>query len=329
MDDMTRQTSMDLQVRSRQEAGRDLPVARVAVRRTPCGPSPPPPTAAASGVRRWVVNAQVPAVLRPPRPRPPPGQAGRVAGPARARASGMLTAADVRAYTGATDGGRRGRRPPSASATRSWRPRPDEAGPVSLVGTINSWSSCCPSGCRTPPSSTRWRPPPRPRPRPCGDLGLHATGTATDAVLHRLPRRGRRRTPSAGPARSGAPGWPGPCTAPCSTGPAAGRCRDHPGPRWGPVGQVGAGRAAGRPARAARHLRGHRAAGATDADMAARIAAHRARRPAGLATVEAGAGPGRVAWPRSRGTALVDSLGTWVAGAPRLRRRRRRRCAGP
>lgn len=49
-----------------------------------------------------------------------------------------------------------------------------------------------------------------------------------------------------------------------------------------------------------------------DADFSARITAHRARRPAAWATVEVGA-----ALPEHLrmidGTALVDSLGTWVA----------------
>lgn len=52
---------------------------------------------------------------------------------------------------------------------------------------------------------------------------------------------------------------------------------------------------------------------ATDDDMAARIAAHRARRPHGWTTVEAGNDlPGVLT--AIEGHALVDSLGTWVAG---------------
>ena len=52
-----------------------------------------------------------------------------------------------------------------------------------------------------------------------------------------------------------------------------------------------------------------------DADLAARIAAHRARRPAGWRTVEAG--PGLPAVLRSvPGPALVDGLGPWVAASP-------------
>jgi adenosyl cobinamide kinase/adenosyl cobinamide phosphate guanylyltransferase len=66
---------------------------------------------------------------------------------------------------------------------------------------------------------------------------------------------------------------------------------------------------------------------ATDADMAARIAAHRERRPAGWATVEAGTpatpeSPGSPHLPdvlaALDGSVLVDSLGTWVAGLPDL-----------
>jgi adenosyl cobinamide kinase/adenosyl cobinamide phosphate guanylyltransferase len=50
----------------------------------------------------------------------------------------------------------------------------------------------------------------------------------------------------------------------------------------------------------------------SDADMEARIAAHRARRPAGWATLEAGTDLPQVL-AAVDGPAVVDSLGTWVA----------------
>jgi adenosylcobinamide kinase/adenosylcobinamide-phosphate guanylyltransferase len=54
---------------------------------------------------------------------------------------------------------------------------------------------------------------------------------------------------------------------------------------------------------------------AADPDFAARIQAHRQRRPAGWTTVEAGADLIPVLG-NVDGTALVDALGTWVAAAP-------------
>ncbi len=52
-----------------------------------------------------------------------------------------------------------------------------------------------------------------------------------------------------------------------------------------------------------------------DADWAARVAAHRARRPAAWSTVEVGPGGDLdAALASASGPVLVDSLGTWVTG---------------
>ncbi|HSH23155.1 MAG TPA: bifunctional adenosylcobinamide kinase/adenosylcobinamide-phosphate guanylyltransferase [Acidimicrobiales bacterium] len=60
-------------------------------------------------------------------------------------------------------------------------------------------------------------------------------------------------------------------------------------------------------------------AGTADADLAARIHAHRARRPPAWATLEAGAELSLVDALRSTtGTVMVDSLGPWVAAAEGL-----------
>jgi adenosylcobinamide kinase/adenosylcobinamide-phosphate guanylyltransferase len=56
---------------------------------------------------------------------------------------------------------------------------------------------------------------------------------------------------------------------------------------------------------------------ATDPDMAARIQAHRDRRPAGWPTVEAGADLPE-ALGAAEGVVLVDSLGTWVSAFAEL-----------
>jgi adenosyl cobinamide kinase/adenosyl cobinamide phosphate guanylyltransferase len=55
-----------------------------------------------------------------------------------------------------------------------------------------------------------------------------------------------------------------------------------------------------------------------DEDLAARIAVHRARRPAAWLTIESGADLIGALRTYPEGTALVDSLGSWVAGHPDL-----------
>lgn len=57
----------------------------------------------------------------------------------------------------------------------------------------------------------------------------------------------------------------------------------------------------------------------TDADFAARVAAHRARRPSTWRTVEAGADlVGALHHLEPSATVLVDALGTWVGAQPDL-----------
>lgn len=53
----------------------------------------------------------------------------------------------------------------------------------------------------------------------------------------------------------------------------------------------------------------------TDDEMAARIARHRARRPSSWTTLEVGEDLPEVL-SRLQGSALVDALGTWLAGRP-------------
>lgn len=56
----------------------------------------------------------------------------------------------------------------------------------------------------------------------------------------------------------------------------------------------------------------------TDDDFAARVEAHRVRRPASWSTVEAGPDLPAVVRSLPEGPALVDSLGTWVARCERF-----------
>ncbi len=147
-----------------------------------------------------------------------------------------------------------------------------------------------------------------------------------------VPMTGRP-TPSAVPARRGGPVWPGPCTGPWRPAVAGADRRDHPRPGRGPVGEVRRGRDDRRPDCRRRSPTSPRSDVGDDADLAARVARHRARRPSTWRTVEAGpdlpgvlravAGIGARGLPRSvgeRGPGHGGRRRRAVLGAGRARR---------
>jgi adenosylcobinamide hydrolase len=175
------------QIRSRQEAGRSLPLL--------LWRWPAPMRAIASaphggglGVRRWVVNAQVPASYGR---RDPDHHLAKLAVSLGlpGRGVGMLTAADVRAYASAADGGvdalaTVGLGHPTLAAA------PDQAGTVSLVGTINVVAVIperLSDGALVNAVATLTEA----KSQALHDLGLRATGTATDACCILCPDDGR------------------------------------------------------------------------------------------------------------------------------------------
>ena len=180
-------TDITLQVRTRREGGRDLPLL---VWRCPA-----PMRAIASaphggglGIRRWVLNVQVPGSYGR---RDPDHHLAKLAvslGLA-GRGVGMLTAADVRTYTDATDGGVEvlatvGLGHPTLAAA------PDEAGPASLVGTINL-IAVVPERLSDAALVNAIGTIAEAKAQALRDLGLDATGTATDACCVLCPDEGR------------------------------------------------------------------------------------------------------------------------------------------
>jgi len=177
----------ELQIRSRREAGRDLavlvwrlPVPVRAVASAPHG--------GGLGLRRWVVNAQVPASYGRRDPDHHLGRLGVSLG-LPGRGVGMLTAADVRAHATAHDGGvgvvaTVGLGHPIRAAA------PDEPGPVSLVGTVNlvAW---LPERLSDAALVNAVATATEAKVQALWDLGLDATGTATDALCLLCPADGR------------------------------------------------------------------------------------------------------------------------------------------
>ena len=176
-----------LQVRSRREAGQDLPLL--------VWRSPAPMRAIASsphggglGVRRWVVNAQVPASYGR---RDPDHHLAKLAVSLGlpGRGVGMLTAADVRGYSGATDSGVEalatvGLGHPILAAAA------DGAGPVSMVGTINV-VVIIPERLSDAALVNAVATVTEAKAQALRDLRLDATGTATDACCILCPEDGR------------------------------------------------------------------------------------------------------------------------------------------
>jgi adenosylcobinamide amidohydrolase len=140
------------------------------------------------GLRRWIVNAQVPAAYGRRDPDHHLSKLGISLGLA-GRGVGMLTAADVRRVCTAADGG------VEVSATvglghPTWAAAPPESAPASLVGTINlvvllperlSDGALVNAVATVTEAKTQalW------------DRGVAATGTATDAVCIACPDDGR------------------------------------------------------------------------------------------------------------------------------------------
>lgn len=177
---------MEMQLRWRREAGRQLPVLvwrfDVAARVVASAPH-----GGGLGVRRWVVNAQVPASYGRRDPDRHLGKLGVSLG-LPGRGVGMLTAADVRQVREWTDGGVHAAvtvglgHPLRAAAPESTRL-------VSLVGTINAlvWVPERLSDAALVNAVTTAT---EAKSQALWDRGLDATGTATDALCIACPDSG-------------------------------------------------------------------------------------------------------------------------------------------
>jgi adenosylcobinamide hydrolase len=140
------------------------------------------------GLRRWVVNAQVPASYGRRDPDHHLAKLGISLGLA-GRGVGMLTAADVRGRGTVTDGG------VEVAATvglghPTWAAAPPEARPASLVGTINV-VVLVPERLSDAALVNAVATVTEAKAQALWDRGVAATGTATDAVCIACPDGGR------------------------------------------------------------------------------------------------------------------------------------------
>jgi adenosylcobinamide hydrolase len=175
-----------LQVRSRREAGRELPVL-VWRFGAPSRVVASAPHGGGLGVRRWVLNAQVP----PSYGRRDPDRHLAwlsVSMGLPGRGVGMLTAADVRSVRQWCDGG------VDVAATvglghPTWAAAPDSAVPVSLVGTINV-VAFVPERLSDAALVNAVATATEAKAQALREAGVAGTGTATDAVCVACPASG-------------------------------------------------------------------------------------------------------------------------------------------
>src|SRR5207249_11766470 len=167
---------MELQVRVRREGDRELPLLlwRPAA---PARAVASAPHGGGIGPRRWVVNAQVPPSYARRDADHHLGKLGVSLG-LPGRGVGLLTAADVRAYTTGLDGGAEvvatvGLGHPTLAAA------PPDRKPMSLVGTINIVATV-PERLSDAALVNAVATATEAKTQALRDAGLAATGTATD-----------------------------------------------------------------------------------------------------------------------------------------------------
>ena len=177
---------VQLQTRTRREQGRDMPVL-VWRFGGPVRIVASAPHGGGIGIRRWIVNAQVPAAYSRRDPDRHLAQLGISLGLA-GRGVGMLTAADVRAHVDANDNGVEvistvGLGHPILAAA------PHDHRPMELVGTINV-VVLLPERMSDAALVNAVATATEAKSQALHDLGLDATGTATDAVCVACPEDG-------------------------------------------------------------------------------------------------------------------------------------------
>lgn len=177
---------VECQIRSRREAGRQLPVL-VWRWHAPMRCIASTPLGGGLGARRWAVNAQVPASYARRDPERHLTALGVSLG-LPGRGVGMLTAADVSRYALARDNGAAAfvtvglGHPVQAAAP--------EEGRQPLVGTINL-VLVVPERLTDAALVNAVSTAAEAKAQALADLGLHATGTATDATCVLCPEEGR------------------------------------------------------------------------------------------------------------------------------------------